>query len=105
MAAFDEIIATEGLAGVMVGPFDLAVAMGHAGDWRAPEVRAALERMVDAAVARGVPVVVPVFATEPAECRALADAWRARGVRALAVGTDKMIVADAFERWTGALRS
>ncbi len=102
-AAFDEIVSTEGLAGVMVGPFDLAVAMGHCGDWRAPEVQTALEGMVDAARARGVPVIVPIFATEPAECRALADGWRDRGVRALALGSDKIIVADAFSRWTAAV--
>lgn len=103
-AAFDGIVAVGGLAAVMIGPFDLSVSMGLGGDWRAPAVRAELERMVAAATARGVPVIMPVFSPDRAECRMLVDGWRSRGVRTFAVGADKIIVADAFAGWTGALR-
>ncbi|ARJ69403.1 aldolase/citrate lyase family protein [Paracoccus contaminans] len=42
LAALDEIVATEGVHGVFIGPADLAADMGHPGDSAHPEVRAAI---------------------------------------------------------------
>lgn len=101
--AFERIVATDGLAAVMFGAFDLSVSMGLAGDWRHDRVQGAVRAMVDVAVAAGLPVMMPVFAPDPGECRDLIDAWRARGVTTFVVGSDKILVATAFAAWTRAL--
>lgn len=103
VAAIDAIVAVPGLTALMVGPFDLSVSMGHRGNWRHQDVADAVARMVGAAQAAGVPVMMPVFAGEPDECAALMDRWRPEGVRCFVVGSDKILIADTFARWTRAL--
>ncbi|MEM9011715.1 MAG: aldolase/citrate lyase family protein [Pseudomonadota bacterium] len=99
------ITATPGLAALMVGPFDLSVSMGLGGDWRRAEVLGAVEEMVRTAVAAGLPVIMPVFAPDPAECRELIARWREAGVTTFVIGSDKILVATAFANWTAALGS
>ncbi len=100
-----DICATEGLRALMVGPFDLSVSMGLNGDWRHAEVRTAVEEMVAAAVDAGLPVIMPVFSPEPAECVGLVDQWREKGVRCFVVGSDKILIASSFAQWTTALEA
>lgn len=100
VANFADIAATEGLAGIMFGPFDLSVSMGLGGDWRAAAVRAALEDMVEATIAAGIAPMMPVFSPDPVECRRLVDRWRERGVRSFLIGSDKIIMASAFHEWS-----
>ena len=97
------ICATPGLTALMIGPFDLSVSMGMQGDWRHPQVRRAVEEMATAATAAGLPVMMPVFAPDPAECREMIDAWRQAGVTTFVIGSDKIIIAEAFAGWTRAL--
>ncbi|BDX33098.1 aldolase [Mycobacterium antarcticum] len=54
--AVDEICAVPGLAGIYVGPADLAISMGYAVSeaWTHPEVLDAMARIVDAANAAGL---------------------------------------------------
>ena len=104
LAAFDAILDTPGLRGVLLGPFDLSVSMGFEGDYRHADVQAALRSMAVRAQARGVEVTMPVFAPEPAEARAQLEEWRALGVARFVVGTDKILIADAFARYVAALR-
>ncbi len=102
VAEIDAIVALPGLRALLVGPFDLSVSMGHAGDFLHREVTAAIERVV-AAAAQRVPLILPVFSADPAEGRRQVDAWRARGVRLFTVGTDKILVAAQFARYRAAL--
>jgi 4-hydroxy-2-oxoheptanedioate aldolase len=102
---FDAIVATPGLRAVLLGPFDLSVSLGYEGDYRHPDVQAALHSMLTRAQRQGVPVIVPVFAPEPAEARAQMQEWQARGVDSFVVGTDKILIADCFARYTGVLRA
>ena len=95
----------DGLAGLMFGPFDLSVSLGLDGNWRDPRVMTMVEDMVAQAVDAGHPVIMPVFSTEPAECRDLIAHWRQRGVHTFVVGSDKIIVAHAFDGWNRALRA
>ena len=97
------ICATPGLAALMVGPFDLSVSMGLQGDWRHASVQSAVTDIVEAARHAGVPVMMPVFAPTPAECRALIDHWGGLGVSCFVVGSDKIIVAEAFAGWSSSL--
>ncbi|MEQ9259033.1 MAG: aldolase/citrate lyase family protein [Roseovarius sp.] len=103
VANAEAICATPGLAAVMAGPFDLSVSMGLGGDWRDARVTQALERLVALARENGLPAIMPVFSPDPEECRALAAHWQARGVSILMIGSDKILIANAFEKWTGAL--
>jgi 4-hydroxy-2-oxoheptanedioate aldolase len=103
LEAFDAILATPGLQGVMLGPFDLSVSMGHEGDWRHGEVQAALRSMLGRAQAAGIEVTVPVFSPELDDARAQMAGWRALGVERFVVGTDKILIADQFARYVAAL--
>lgn len=100
VANIDAIVATERLAALMIGPFDLAVSLGLNGDWRHPTVEAALMTMAAAAVSAGLPLIVPVFANEPAELGHLIGSWRERGASSFVLGSDKIIIADALARWS-----
>lgn len=91
----EAICATPGLLALLVGPFDLSVSLGFRGDYRAPEVEAAIGRMLAAAASAGLPVMAPVFDPDPLEARRQRDAWASRGVRLFVAGTDKIIFAAA----------
>ncbi|GGK20474.1 HpcH/HpaI aldolase family protein [Salinarimonas ramus] len=101
--AIEEICAVEGLVALLVGPFDLSVSLGHAGDYLHPDVDAAIARMLAAARAANLPVVAPVFDPDADRARAQRDRWAARGARAFVVGTDKIVFADAMRRYRDAL--
>ena len=98
------ICSTEGLAALMIGPFDLAVSMGLNGNWRDDSVISAVKDMLRAAQDANVPVMMPVFAPSKSECADLIAAWRSFGVSCFVIGSDKIIVADAFASWSGATR-
>lgn len=101
----EAICAIEGLRALMFGPFDLSVSMGLHGDWRNETVAAAIEAMVDCAIEAGHRVMMPVFSPDAQECKDLIGRWRERGVSSFVLGSDKILVADAFSRWTSAIRS
>lgn len=101
---FSEIASVEDLTAIMIGPFDLAVSMGQNGNWRAKEVSDAVAEMINMAVAKGQKVIMPVFSSDPGECRELVDEYQTMGVTTFVVGTDKILIADAFEKWTSQLR-
>lgn len=99
----ETICALPGLRALMIGPFDLSVAMGHAGDYRHPEVRSALHRILAAARSNAVPAMMPVFAPDLAETRRQVDDWRAQGVRVFAVGADKILLHSQVARFVAGL--
>lgn len=99
----EAICAVEGLAALLIGPFDLSVSLGHAGDYLHPEVDGAVARMLAAARAAALPVIAPVFDPDPVRARAQRDRWAERGARAFVVGTDKIVFADAVARYRAAL--
>jgi 4-hydroxy-2-oxoheptanedioate aldolase len=93
------ICATPGLKAVMLGPFDLSVAMGHAGDHQHPKVQQAMAQVLVAAHMAGCPVFVPVFAPEQAALQDQMGRWAALGIRYFAVGADKIIVSHAMAQY------
>ena len=99
----EEICAVDGLAGLMLGPFDLSVSMGFQGDWRRKEVLGAVEHMVRCGADAGIDVIMPVFAPTPAECKELMAHWSKMGVRSFVIGSDKIIVAEALANWSSNL--
>ncbi|MBO6957217.1 MAG: hypothetical protein JJ849_17105, partial [Rhizobiales bacterium] len=99
----EAICATAGLRALMFGPFDLSVSMGHNGNWRHPDVLNAVEAMVRCAGDAGIPVVMPVFSPDPGECKELMARWQAVGVSTFVIGSDKILIANAFDQWSQVL--
>lgn len=56
VAAADEILAVDGLGGVLIGPYDLSASMGFMGRPDAPEVTAVVADVARRARGRGLPV-------------------------------------------------
>lgn len=59
VAAIDEILAIPEIKAIVIGPTDLAAAMGHSGNRSAPEVLAAVRHVVSRAKAHGKAVALP----------------------------------------------
>jgi 4-hydroxy-2-oxoheptanedioate aldolase len=91
VANIDEILAVEGIAGVFIGPSDLAASMGLLGQQDHADVISAVESVIAKATAAGVPVGVNAFAP------ATADRYIAAGVDFILVGADVAILARATE--------
>ena len=105
LEAIEEICAVKGLLALLIGPFDLSVSLGHAGNYLGAEVQAAIGRMLRAAHARDLPVMAPIVDPDPIEAGRQRDDWLARGATAFVVGTDKIIVAHALKTYSDALKS
>lgn len=78
----DEILTTPGLDGIMVGPADLALSMGHRSDLDHPEVEAAIQRTLDACLRHQVPFGMFTGTFEKAR------KWIGRGGRIATIGGD-----------------
>lgn len=101
--AIEAICAVEGLAGLLVGPFDLSVSLGRAGDYLCAEVDAAIGRLCAAARAAGLPILAPIFDPDAQAARAQRDTWEGRGASLFVTGTDKIVLADAMSRYRAAV--
>ena len=81
-AGEDDLLQTPGLDGIMVGPADLAVTMGHLDDFNHPDIRARIADVRTACQRHSVPFGI-FAATEPA-----ARLWAAEGARFMTIGAD-----------------
>lgn len=100
----ENIAAVPGLLALMIGPFDLAVSLGHGSDYLAEDVQDAIDRMMKAASANALPVFAPVFDPNPHEARRQRERWSARGASHFVVGTDKILFSDAVAGYAAAMR-
>ena len=87
----EEILAVDGVDAIFVGPSDLAASMGLLGQQEHPDVVAAAERCIRAAVAAGKPAGVNAFAP------AVADRYLEAGASFVLVGADVAMLARASE--------
>ena len=71
----DKICAVNGLDGVLIGPNDLACDLGHAGDFNTPDMEEAIETVLRAADAHGLPS--GIIASNPAFLKT----WEEKGMR------------------------
>ncbi|MFA3842080.1 HpcH/HpaI aldolase family protein [Streptomyces aureus] len=90
VADIDAILKTPGLDGIMVGPADLAVSMGHLHDLDHPGVRAAIDRVFAACERHSVPF--GIFAPSEQAARL----WVRRGARFMAVGGDVQFLSQGI---------
>jgi len=86
-----EILAVDGVDGILVGPADLAASLGHLGQQDHPEVVEAVLHAITAAVAAGKPAGVNAFAPDAA------DRYLAAGAAFVLVGADVTLLARASE--------
>uniref|UniRef100_UPI0038994B76 HpcH/HpaI aldolase family protein n=1 Tax=Herbiconiux ginsengi TaxID=381665 RepID=UPI0038994B76 len=91
VANIEEIVDVDGLAGVFIGPSDLAASMGVLGQQDHPDVVAAVEACLAVARAHEVPAGVNAFA-EP-----LARRYLAAGASFILVGADVALLARSSE--------
>jgi 2-keto-3-deoxy-L-rhamnonate aldolase RhmA len=97
----EAILAVQGVAGFIIGPYDLSASYGAPGDFESPTMRDALEKVSDTARSTdkwsGIHVVQP----DPAEVRArLAD-----GYNLIAYGVDFTFLTHAIDRDLEELRA
>jgi 4-hydroxy-2-oxoheptanedioate aldolase len=103
LSNIEDICKVEGLMALLIGPFDLSVSLGFAGDYLHADVQNAIDRMATAAHAARLPVIAPVFNPDPADALAQRQRWQEKGVRCFVVGTDKIIMANALRGYRAAL--
>lgn len=73
----DDILAVEGVSGFFVGPYDLSGSVGLPGQFDAPEVAAALDRVKDRIRSDGKPAGIHVVDPDPDQLAgAVADGYR-----------------------------
>lgn len=84
--ALDEILTTPGLDGIMVGPADLAISMGHLHDLEHPAVEATIQRILDGCLAHGVPFGMFTGTYEKAQ------KWIGRGGKIATIGGDLFFI-------------
>lgn len=87
VANAEEICAVDGLAGVFIGPSDLAASMGLLGQQNHPQVVDAVKRVIEIARAAGVKVGVNAF--DPAQ----AEDYLAAGADFILVAADVQLLA------------
>lgn len=92
LAALDDIISTEGVDGVFIGPADLAADMGFLGRPGAPEVQAEVERALVAIRAHGKAAGILTGDV------ALAKHYFELGATFVAVGNDVALLANAASK-------
>ena len=99
IAEIEAIAATPGLSALMAEPFDLSVNLGLHGNWRDDRVDDALRRLVGTARDRGIAATIPVFLPDPSECPDLVEHWAEAAVTSFVIGSDKIMIANAFHNW------
>ena len=87
----EAIAGVDGIDGLFIGPSDLAADLGHPGDNRHPDVRAAIEDAIARIIKTGR------FAGILAPIEADARHWLERGCRFVAVGNDAILLARQSE--------
>lgn len=100
LAALDAILAVPGVDAILIGPSDLAAALGHLGDAGHPDVEAAISGVLEQARAAGVPVGIVSASPDPAAARARRD----QGFSFVTVGVDFAFLAAAADAALAAVR-
>ena len=92
VANASEIVQTEGVTGVFLGPYDLSLALGRPGETRHPEVIEAIRGVIQIAVA--LERSVGVFCSTAAD----AAAWKAEGADLLFIGVDAAMLLSGYQQ-------
>jgi 2-keto-3-deoxy-L-rhamnonate aldolase RhmA len=98
----EQLMANEWVDGIVFGPGDLAASMGRHGGWQHPEVLAAMEGVIELALARGISVEPTEFPADDVEYAA----QRERGIQIFGPTriTEYQLLKDAAEQAIAAYR-
>jgi 2-keto-3-deoxy-L-rhamnonate aldolase RhmA len=99
IANAEAIMAVEGLDIGWLGHFDLTNSMGIPGQFDHPDFLAAVDRLVAACRVHGKPAGILAGSVE------IAEAWRARGFRIFAYGTDISLLQQSLRDGLARLRA
>jgi 4-hydroxy-2-oxoheptanedioate aldolase len=95
----DEIVAVDGIDGVVIGPMDLSISLGLFKQFEHPTYIAAVDQVRSACSKHGKAMGTGCYSLEhAARCRQQGDTL-------LLVGGDDVFLANESRRWIGALRS
>jgi len=86
--AREELLSVPGIDCVMIGPADLSISLGVAGEFQHPKMVEAMEAIRDSCNARGI---FPGTQTRTLE---LAKFWKARGMKFLGCSGDAAMLFD-----------
>jgi len=86
----EEILSVPGIDATFIGPYDLSVSMGIAGQIDSPKVRDTQQRILDACRQHNIPPGIHVVPTDPDEIQAR----QAAGFRFIACGLDTNFIMD-----------
>lgn len=88
--SISEILKLEGMDGILLGPVDLSMSLGHPGEINHPEVVAAMDEVLRMAKEAGVAVLT--FAMDIAS----AQSWIDKGLNMLAYHIDSMLIRETI---------
>jgi len=94
----DEILSTDGIDGIFIGPSDLASFMNMAARTNHPDVERVVDRLIRSACARGMPFGLPTWT--PEECLSYVK----RGARLLTLGSDLHYLATSARSGLSGIR-
>lgn len=98
-----DILDTPGLEAVMLGPFDLSVALEVGGQLDHPKVTDFMKEVVALCADKHIELIVPNFDLDMAVARRSIDRWRAIGCTNFTVGTDKILFAHHMKAFRDAM--
>jgi len=100
----EAIVATPGLDAFMIGPFDLSVSLGVAGQIDHPMIHAAFDHAMTLARHYQKTFFAVDFQTDRAGVAGMLAHWRARGITTLVSGADKAIILTSMRAQVSTLR-
>jgi len=98
VANIDEILSTEGIDGIFIGPSDLASFMNMPARTNHPDVERVVSQLIQSACARGMPFGLPTWT--PDECLSYVK----RGARLLTLGSDMHYLATGARTGLSGIR-
>lgn len=98
----DEILSVPGIDATFIGPYDLSMSMGLAGQLSHPDVVAARDRVLQVTLAHGLTAGIHLVHSDTAadEC----PKYVAQGYRFIALGTDILFLGNACRALQAAVR-
>ena len=96
--AIDEIVAMAGVDVAFIGPNDLSIALGVAGQMTSPVLMAVIEKVIDACARQGVVAAIQMNDLP------LAAQWASRGIRMLSYSSEIGLLTSAGASATHTLR-
>lgn len=94
----DQIVGVEGIDAIFIGPWDLAGSIGSLGDTESPVVQDAIDKIIDAGVSAGKPIVIYI------EDGRDADRWISKGVQVFVLGEDYALLSSKIAEQLRAVR-